>query len=59
MQTDKKNIIIAKKIVRSFKDGNNITTVLEGSSRNKRRRKFIAMMGRSGAGKSTTLYQTG
>ncbi len=57
MQTDKKNIIIAKKIVRSFKDGNNITTVLKGIDIEIKEGEFIAMMGRSGAGKSTTLYQ--
>lgn len=55
--TDKKNIIIAKNLVRSFVDGNKTTNVLKGIDINIIDGEFVAIMGRSGAGKSTTLYQ--
>lgn len=57
MKTDKEYIIEAKNLVRSFKDGTNITKVLKGIDLNIKKGEFVAIMGRSGAGKSTTLYQ--
>ena len=50
-------IIEAKDLVRSFKDGASITKVLKGIDLNIKKGEFVAIMGRSGAGKSTTLYQ--
>lgn len=55
--SDKKNIITAKDIVKSFKDGEKITNVLKGIDIEIKEGEFVAIMGRSGAGKSTTLYQ--
>lgn len=52
-----KNIIIAKNLVRRFTNGGVITDVLKGISFCIAEREFVAIMGRSGAGKSTTLYQ--
>ena len=54
---NKEYIIEAKNLVRSFKDGANITKVLKGIDLNIKKGEFVAIMGRSGAGKSTTLYQ--
>ena len=54
---NKEYIIEAKNLVRSFKDGANITKVLKGVDLNIKKGEFVAIMGRSGAGKSTTLYQ--
>lgn len=52
-----KNIIVAKDLVRSFVDGGVTTKVLKGISLDIKEGEFVAIMGRSGAGKSTTLYQ--
>ena len=53
----KEYIIEAHKLVRSFKDGDNITKVLKGVDIAVTEGEFVAIMGRSGAGKSTTMYQ--
>ncbi|TSC64015.1 MAG: ABC transporter ATP-binding protein, partial [Parcubacteria group bacterium Gr01-1014_91] len=45
------NIIEVKNLVKSFKDGPDVTTVLKGIDFNARRGEFVAVMGRSGAGK--------
>lgn len=52
-----KNIIVAKDLVRSFVNGEVVTNVLKGISLSIAEGEFVAIMGRSGAGKSTTLYQ--
>ncbi|HMP67364.1 MAG TPA: ABC transporter ATP-binding protein [Candidatus Paceibacterota bacterium] len=52
-----KNIIQAKKIEKTFKDGVIETKVLRGIDLNVREGEFVAIMGRSGAGKSTLMYQ--
>ncbi len=45
------------KLVKSFKNGQNITQVLKGVDFNAKKGEFVAIMGRSGAGKSTFMYQ--
>ena len=57
MKTDQEYIIEAKDLVRSFKDGASVTKVLKGIDLNIKKGEFVAIMGRSGAGKSTALYQ--
>ena len=57
MTNNNKNIITAKDIVRSFKDGSKIVNVLKGVNIEIKKGEFVAIMGRSGSGKSTTLYQ--
>lgn len=52
-----KKIIIAKNLIKRFKDGDKITEVLKSVSLEISEGEFVAIMGRSGAGKSTTLYQ--
>lgn len=50
-------MIEVKKLVKSFKDGDKETRVLQGITFSIRNGEFVAVMGRSGAGKSTLLYQ--
>lgn len=50
-------IIEAKNIKKSFRDGDKITEVLKGVNVSVNQGEFVAIMGRSGAGKSTTMYQ--
>lgn len=52
-----KTIIEVKNITKSFTDGLTITQVLKGIDFEVHEGEFIAIMGRSGAGKSTFLYQ--
>jgi len=52
-------MITTKNLVRSFKDGARETRVLKGVDFVAKEGEFIAIMGRSGAGKSTFLYQIG
>src|SRR3989338_9445615 len=50
-------MIEVKNLKKSFKDGESITEVLKGINFVLKSGEFIAIMGRSGAGKSTFLYQ--
>lgn len=50
-------IVIARDLFRSFRDGEKVTNVLKGINLEVEQGEFVAIMGRSGAGKSTTLYQ--
>src|SRR3989304_1993135 len=50
-------MIETKNLQRSFKNGDVETRVLKGIDFTARDGEFIAIMGRSGAGKSTFLYQ--
>jgi putative ABC transport system ATP-binding protein len=50
-------MIETKNLVKSFKDGANTTTILKGIDFKAETGEFIAIMGRSGAGKSTFMYQ--
>lgn len=50
-------IISVKKLEKSFMDGKEITKVLKGVDLEVEKGEFVAIMGRSGAGKSTCLYQ--
>lgn len=52
-----KTIIEVKNVTKSFTDGLTITQVLKGIDFEAREGEFVAIMGRSGAGKSTFLYQ--
>ncbi len=52
-----KTIIDVKNITRSFTDGLTVTQVLKGIDFEVSEGEFVAIMGRSGAGKSTFLYQ--
>ena len=52
-----KKIIEVKNLTKSFTDGLTITQVLKGIDFEAHEGEFIAIMGRSGAGKSTFLYQ--
>lgn len=52
-----KLMIDAKKIVKSFTDGDTTVQVLQGIDLAVAEGEFVAIMGRSGAGKSTLLYQ--
>lgn len=45
------------KLVKSFKNGQSITQVLKGVDFAAKKGEFVAIMGRSGAGKSTFMYQ--
>jgi putative ABC transport system ATP-binding protein len=57
--SNKKPIIVVKDLVRSFKDGSVEKRVLKGVDFEVNAGEFISIMGRSGAGKSTFLYQIG
>lgn len=50
-------MIEVKNLKKSFKDGDKITEVLKGIDFITKSGDFVAIMGRSGAGKSTFLYQ--
>lgn len=50
-------MIGVKGLKKSFKDGDSITEVLKGIDFAAETGEFVAVMGRSGAGKSTFLYQ--
>ena len=50
-------IIEVTNITKSFTDGDTVTQVLKGLDLTIARGEFVAIMGRSGAGKSTFLYQ--
>lgn len=50
-------MIEAKKIIKTYKDGEMETKVLKGVDFHVKEKDFVAIMGRSGAGKSTLLYQ--
>jgi putative ABC transport system ATP-binding protein len=50
-------MIQVKNLVRTFKDGESEVRILKGIDFEAKSGEFIAIMGRSGAGKSTFLYQ--
>ncbi len=50
-------MIQIKNLVKTFKDGDKVTEVLKGIDFTASSGEFIAIMGRSGAGKSTFMYQ--
>lgn len=50
-------MIEVKNLIKSFKDGSKETQVLKGINFKADKGEFIAIMGRSGAGKSTFMYQ--
>lgn len=50
-------MIETKQLTKSFQDGEKITPVLKGIDFKVESGEFVAIMGRSGAGKSTFLYQ--
>jgi putative ABC transport system ATP-binding protein len=52
-----KNIIEAKGIVKTFVNGEVVTSVLKGVDFSVKEGEFVSIMGRSGAGKSTLMYQ--
>ena len=52
-------IITTKNLIKTFIDGDRETKVLKGVDIEIKKGEFIAIMGRSGAGKSTMLYQVG
>ena len=52
-------VIIGKRIVKSFKNGESEQVVLKGVDINVYKGEFLTIFGRSGAGKSTLLYQLG
>ncbi|MEN9852660.1 MAG: hypothetical protein RI996_603 [Candidatus Parcubacteria bacterium] len=52
-------IIEIRNLVKSFANGDRITSVLKDITMSVEKGDFIALVGRSGAGKSTLLYQMG
>lgn len=53
----KEAIIECKNLIKEFRDGANVTRVLKGIDLVINKGEFVAIMGRSGAGKSTCMYQ--
>lgn len=53
------SIITTKGLTKTFIDGDRETKVLKGVDMTIHKGEFVAIMGRSGAGKSTMLYQVG
>lgn len=51
------NIISVKNLVKTFIDGKTETKVLKGVNLDVKKGEFVSIMGRSGAGKSTCMYQ--
>jgi putative ABC transport system ATP-binding protein len=54
---NKNSVIETQGLVKNYGDGENLTKVLKGVDFIARKGEFLAIMGRSGAGKSTFLYQ--
>jgi putative ABC transport system ATP-binding protein len=52
-----KKLIEVKNLIKTFTDGDKETHVLKGINFSVEEKEFLAVMGRSGAGKSTFLYQ--
>jgi putative ABC transport system ATP-binding protein len=50
-------MITIKNLIKQFGDGDKLTTVLKGITYEIHNGEYLAIMGRSGAGKSTFLYQ--
>lgn len=50
-------MISVSQLIRSFKSGDGMITILKGIDLTVREGEYLAIMGRSGAGKSTLLYQ--
>jgi putative ABC transport system ATP-binding protein len=57
MKKESENIIECKDLYKTFKDGDKETVVLKGVNLSIKEGEFVAIMGRSGAGKSTCMYQ--
>ena len=54
---EKKNILVAKNIHRTFGEGALAAHILKGIDFTVKEGEFVAIMGKSGAGKSTLMYQ--
>jgi putative ABC transport system ATP-binding protein len=50
-------LIETKKLVKAYKSGDGVSTILKGIDFSVERGEFVSIMGRSGAGKSTLMYQ--